>query len=143
MPELTEKQLEIRREHIRHAVATWTTVHSILKRLAALGPEVNEGGSAILGLLALYEFHEGDISEGFAPNYLARFVFNLLEEIAWEGVGAIANDPEQIRKDLDEEITNMKADVRHAHDTVNRYADLLKELKAAEKEEAAVPAEAR
>src|SRR4051794_17487852 len=109
MPKLTPEQQSVRTKAIDAKEEDWKTIQLFLDRLSKIGGRHH--GAALLGLLDLYEFHDGDLSQGFAPNYLGIFIFDLLQEIAWNGVAAIASNPEQIRKDLNGAIEEMRSDL--------------------------------
>src|SRR5205823_4630891 len=115
MPELTPEQQKIRKQAFDNALARWETFQSLTKRITAID---SLHSTAIFGLLDLYEFHDGDISEGFGSNWLAIFIFDVLLEVAVNGAAAVANDPETIRKNLATIIDNMSSDLLLARETV-------------------------
>jgi hypothetical protein len=133
-PETNEQRsARVRYDTIGKLHADWDVIHSFLKRLTAL-EDSRLDGPALLGLLSLFEFHNGDVSESVAANYLGVFVFDLLRNIAWDGPQKVANDPDSIVKALTGAIEGMKVDVLDARNAIRRYPGI---LAIAEKEEAA------
>ena len=106
-----------RRENINHIEAEWKTVQSFLARLASIDHPYQ---TAVFGLLALYDA-EGELGEHIGGNWLGTFVFDLLCEVALEGAGNVANDPDKILNDLKEAISGIRGHVETAQEILHRY----------------------
>jgi hypothetical protein len=120
---IREERLAERRRRLDSYRDKWRDTRSVAKQLGQLH---ERDGLCIMALLDLFEFDAQCSQE--SENWLGEFIFDLLMEVAAEGVLSLANEPEAVSKMLQDVLDRLLPDLEMARDFVARYPKLVARL---------------